>query len=91
MRLFKVRSICDHVRPDRQCSLFSATFKRRIERLARDVLSDPVKIVQVFKIIYQINKNIKYLFIYYFLYSGFGWRGIGGRDSGIFYLFGKVN
>ncbi len=43
----QVRSICDHVRPDRQCMLFSATFKRRIERLARDVLSDPVKIVQV--------------------------------------------
>ena len=42
----QVRSICDHVRPDRQCSLFSATFKKRIEKLARDVLTDPVKIVQ---------------------------------------------
>ena len=42
----QVRSICDHVRPDRQCSLFSATFKKKIERLARDVLVDPVKIVQ---------------------------------------------
>ena len=46
---FQVRSICDHVRPDRQCSLFSATFKRKIERLARDALVDPVKIVQVGK------------------------------------------
>ena len=42
----KVRSVCDHARPDRQCGLFSATFKKRIERLARDCLSDPVKIVQ---------------------------------------------
>ena len=42
----QVRSLCDHVRPDRQCSLFSATFKKRIEKLARDVLTDPVKIVQ---------------------------------------------
>lgn len=42
----QVRSICDHVRPDRQCMLFSATFKKKIERLARDVLVDPVKIVQ---------------------------------------------
>ena len=41
-----MRSICDHVRPDRQCMLFSATFKKKIERLARDALVDPVKIVQ---------------------------------------------
>lgn len=26
--------------------LFSATFKSRIERLARDILTDPVRIVQ---------------------------------------------
>jgi ATP-dependent RNA helicase DDX42 len=26
--------------------LFSATFKKKIEKLARDVLTDPVKIVQ---------------------------------------------
>jgi len=42
----QVRSICNHVRPDRQCSLFSATFKKRIEKLARDALADPIKIVQ---------------------------------------------
>jgi len=42
----QVRSICNHVRPDRHCSLFSATFKKRIEKLARDVLTDPIKIVQ---------------------------------------------
>ncbi|XP_034102672.1 ATP-dependent RNA helicase DDX42 [Drosophila albomicans] len=42
----QVRSICNHVRPDRQTLLFSATFKKRIERLARDILTDPVRIVQ---------------------------------------------
>ncbi|EEC04596.1 ATP-dependent RNA helicase, putative, partial [Ixodes scapularis] len=42
----QVRSICDHVRPDRQTLMFSATFKRKVERLARDVLTDPVKVVQ---------------------------------------------
>lgn len=42
----QVRSICNHVRPDRQTMLFSATFRKRIEKLARDILSDPVRIVQ---------------------------------------------
>lgn len=41
-----MRSICNHVRPDRQTLLFSATFKKRVEKLARDVLTDPVRIVQ---------------------------------------------
>ncbi|XP_047112962.1 ATP-dependent RNA helicase DDX42 isoform X2 [Schistocerca piceifrons] len=42
----QVRSICNHVRPDRQTLLFSATFKKKVERLARDVLTDPIRIVQ---------------------------------------------
>ncbi|GAA57786.1 ATP-dependent RNA helicase DDX42, partial [Clonorchis sinensis] len=42
----QVRSIANHVRPDRQTLLFSATFKRRLERLARDILTDPVRIVE---------------------------------------------
>lgn len=42
----QVRSICNHVRPDRQALLFSATFKKRVEKLARDVLTDPIRIVQ---------------------------------------------
>ena len=29
----QVRSIADHVRPDRQCLLFSATFKKKVEKL----------------------------------------------------------
>jgi ATP-dependent RNA helicase DDX42 len=43
----QVRSICNHVRPDRQTLLFSATFKKRVEKLARDILVDPIRIVQV--------------------------------------------
>ncbi|RWS26059.1 ATP-dependent RNA helicase DDX42-like protein, partial [Leptotrombidium deliense] len=42
----QVRSICDHVRPDRQCLMFSATFKKKVERVARDVLTDPIKVIQ---------------------------------------------
>lgn len=34
------------MRPDRQTLMFSATFKKRIERLARDVLTDPIRCVQ---------------------------------------------
>lgn len=34
------------MRPERQTLLFSATFKKRIEKLARDVLTDPIRIVQ---------------------------------------------
>ncbi|KAJ3297893.1 ATP-dependent RNA helicase ddx42 [Rhizoclosmatium sp. JEL0117] len=40
----QVRSICNAVRPDRQTLLFSATFAKRIEYLARDVLTDPIRI-----------------------------------------------
>ncbi|TPX49814.1 hypothetical protein SeLEV6574_g01255 [Synchytrium endobioticum] len=40
----QVRSICNNVRPDRQTLLFSATFPRRIEVLARDVLTRPIKV-----------------------------------------------
>ncbi|KAK9885456.1 hypothetical protein WA026_010952 [Henosepilachna vigintioctopunctata] len=42
----QVRSVCNHVRPDRQTLLFSATFRKRIERLAKDALQDPIKISQ---------------------------------------------
>lgn len=42
----QIQSLCDHVRPDRQTLLFSATFKKKVERLARIALNDPVKIVQ---------------------------------------------
>ncbi|XP_064455461.1 ATP-dependent RNA helicase DDX42-like [Ornithodoros turicata] len=42
----QVRSICDHVRPDRQTLMFSATFKKKVERLARHALTDPIRVVQ---------------------------------------------
>lgn len=42
----QVRSIANHVRPDRQTLLFSATFRKRVEKLARDILIDPVRVVQ---------------------------------------------
>lgn len=42
----QVRSICNQIRPDRQTLLFSATFKKKIEQLARTVTENPVKIVQ---------------------------------------------
>ncbi|XP_062517876.1 ATP-dependent RNA helicase DDX42-like isoform X2 [Corticium candelabrum] len=41
----QVRSIANHVRPDRQTMLFSATFKKKVERLARDALTDPIRVV----------------------------------------------
>ncbi|RHY46313.1 hypothetical protein DYB26_004115, partial [Aphanomyces astaci] len=41
----QLRSILGQIRPDRQTLLFSATFRRRIEMLARDVLTNPVKII----------------------------------------------
>ena len=41
----QVRSIANHVRPDRQTLLFSATFRKRVERLCRDALTDPVRVV----------------------------------------------
>jgi len=40
----QLRSVMCQIRPDRQTLLFSATFRKRIEALARDVLSNPVKI-----------------------------------------------
>ncbi|PRP78149.1 hypothetical protein PROFUN_13951 [Planoprotostelium fungivorum] len=40
----QIRSIEGQIRPDRQTLLFSATFKRKVETLARDILSDPIRI-----------------------------------------------
>eukprot|EP00041_Stephanoeca_diplocostata_P023722 m.588588 g.588588 ORF g.588588 m.588588 type:complete len:791 (+) comp22365_c0_seq16:126-2498(+) len=41
----QIRSIVNQIRPDRQTLLFSATFKKRVEKLARDVLEDPIRVV----------------------------------------------
>jgi len=41
---YQVRSIVENVRPSRQTLFFSATFPPKIERLARDLLQQPVRI-----------------------------------------------
>ncbi|KAJ4850344.1 DEAD-box ATP-dependent RNA helicase 24 [Turnera subulata] len=40
----QIRSIVGQIRPDRQTLLFSATMPRKIEKLAREILSDPVRV-----------------------------------------------
>lgn len=40
----QVRSIVFNVRPDRQAVMFSATFRKRVETLAREALTDPIRI-----------------------------------------------
>ncbi|KAJ8440856.1 hypothetical protein Cgig2_000744 [Carnegiea gigantea] len=40
----QIRSIVSQIRPDRQTLLFSATMPRRVEKLAREILSDPVRV-----------------------------------------------
>ena len=50
-RMFKmgfesqVRTIIQRIRPDRQIALFSATMPPRIERMCRDILHNPVRVV----------------------------------------------
>ena len=41
----QLRSIVGQIRPDRQTLLFSATFPKKVEYLARDILTEPIKIV----------------------------------------------
>ncbi len=40
--LFKIRSIMGQVRPDRQTLLFTATFRKKIQNLSLDLLTDPI-------------------------------------------------
>ncbi|KAB2068641.1 hypothetical protein ES319_A08G045600v1 [Gossypium barbadense] len=40
----QIRSIVGQIRPDRQTLLFSATMPRKVEKLAREVLSDPIRV-----------------------------------------------
>ncbi|XWS46545.1 hypothetical protein CRYUN_Cryun14cG0077000 [Craigia yunnanensis] len=40
----QIRSIVGQIRPDRQTLLFSATMPRKVEKLAREILSDPVRV-----------------------------------------------
>lgn len=52
----QVRTILDTVRPDRQTLLFSATFKKRVEGLARDAVKNPIRITV--GLVGQSNENI---------------------------------
>ncbi|OIV95357.1 hypothetical protein TanjilG_07513 [Lupinus angustifolius] len=40
----QIRSIVGQIRPDRQTSLFSATMPRKVEKLAREILTDPIRV-----------------------------------------------
>ncbi|KAL7112499.1 hypothetical protein ACP275_04G006900 [Erythranthe tilingii] len=40
----QIRSIVGQIRPDRQTLLFSATMPGKVEKLAREILSDPVRV-----------------------------------------------
>ena len=44
MHSMQVMKIIDNVRPDRQTVMFSATFPRQMESLARRILSKPIEI-----------------------------------------------
>lgn len=41
----QIKKIFSQIRPDKQCVLFSATFARKMESLARDTLHDPVEVI----------------------------------------------
>lgn len=41
---FQVMRIVDNVRPDRQTVMFSATFPRAMEALARRILNKPIEV-----------------------------------------------
>lgn len=40
----QIRSIVGQIRPDRQTLLFSATMPQKVERLAREILTDPIRV-----------------------------------------------
>ncbi|KAF9970629.1 hypothetical protein BGZ73_006641 [Actinomortierella ambigua] len=75
----QVRSICDNIRPDRQMLLFSATFQKRVERLARGALQDPVRIAigNVGQINSDVTQNIEVL-----KDDGFKWNWLLDRLDG---------
>jgi ATP-dependent RNA helicase DDX42 len=54
---YQMRSIVNNIRPTRQTLLFSATMKRKVEGFAREILSEPIRIV--IGSIGQANPDIK--------------------------------
>lgn len=57
---FQLRQIVQRIRPDRQMLMFSATMPPRIERLAREVLVNPVRVVvgAIGQAASQIDQNV---------------------------------
>lgn len=51
----QVMRVIDNVRPDRQTVMFSATFPRQMEALARRILQKPVEVQVCFTIIMYTN------------------------------------
>ncbi|KAM1189896.1 hypothetical protein ACFX2J_025512 [Malus domestica] len=41
----QIRSIVGQIRPDQQTLLFFATMPRKVEKLAREILSDPIRVI----------------------------------------------
>ena len=54
----QIRKIIEQVRPDRQTLMFSATWPKEVQRLARDFLKDPVQ-VNIGSIELAANHNVK--------------------------------
>ena len=54
----QIRKIIEQVRPDRQTLMFSATWPKEVQRLARDFLRDPVQ-VNIGSIGLAANHNVK--------------------------------
>lgn len=59
----QVMRVIDNVRPDRQTVMFSATFPRQMEALARRILQKPVEVQVRFIICVNVHKfKFKYIF-----------------------------
>eukprot|EP00747_Dinoflagellata_sp_TGD_P224362 gnl/TRDRNA2_/TRDRNA2_96694_c0_seq1.p1 gnl/TRDRNA2_/TRDRNA2_96694_c0~~gnl/TRDRNA2_/TRDRNA2_96694_c0_seq1.p1 ORF type:complete len:343 (-),score=41.48 gnl/TRDRNA2_/TRDRNA2_96694_c0_seq1:616-1644(-) len=82
----QVRSIVNQVRPDRQTLLFSATFKGKVEGLARSILSNPVR-VTIGKV-GSANQDIKQ-YVHVLVDNNAKWPWLASRLNG-FLQFGKV-
>lgn len=63
----QIRSVVGQIRPDRQTLLFSATMPRRVERLAREILTDPVRIAV--GEVGRANEDITQVGVHYFQFG----------------------
>jgi ATP-dependent RNA helicase DDX42 len=63
----QIRSVVGQIQPDRQTLLFSATMPRRVERLAREILTDPVRIAV--GEVGRANEDITQVGVHYFQFG----------------------